>query len=51
MLKEDSLENFLKLYSVKGIGPKFLFKFFETFGTFGGDFYSNLKTFVGDEKF
>jgi DNA processing protein len=46
-----SLENFLKLYSVKGVGFKFLKSFYETFGTFGGDFYGNLKTFLTKEKF
>ncbi|NPB05205.1 MAG: DNA-processing protein DprA [Aquificae bacterium] len=32
-----ALENFLRLYSLKGVGPKFLKRFYRTVGTFEGD--------------
>jgi len=51
MKTNQSLENFLKLYLVKGVGFKFLEKFYKAFGTFGGDFYGNLRDFLGAKKF
>ena len=44
------LENFLKLYTVRGIGFKFLKRFYETFGTFGGNLEEKLKLFAEREN-
>jgi DNA processing protein len=44
------LENFLKLYTIKGIGLKFLQKFYNTFGTFEGNLEEKLRLFAEREK-
>ena len=42
----EELRNFLKLYSVKGIGYKFLTEFYQKYKTFGENFEENLKEFL-----
>jgi DNA processing protein len=44
------LENFLRLYTIKGIGLKFLQRFYNTFGTFEGNLEEKLKLFAEREK-
>ncbi len=49
-MKDRSLENFVKLSHIKGVGFKFLKEFYERFGSFEGDLDKNLKEFL-KEKF
>lgn len=49
-MKDRSLENFVKLSHIKGIGFKFLKEFYERYGSFEGDFDKNLEEFLR-EKF
>lgn len=48
-MSDRELKNFLKLSLVRGIGYKFLREFYDTFGSFEGDFLSNLKRFLKEK--
>ena len=43
---DRELFNFLNLLSVRGVGYKFLYRFYETYGTFGENFGENLREFL-----
>ena len=48
-MRDQNLENFIKLSHIKGIGFKFLKGFYEKYGTFGENFEKNLSEFLKEK--
>jgi len=46
----EELRNFLNLYSVKGVGYKFLKEFHSKYGTFRDTFWENLEEFLSEKN-